>query len=58
MDCIVHGVAKSWTRLSHFHFTGLRWLRGDGREEAEVVGGADRARQPLCGSVVGTRQRL
>ena len=20
MDCIVHGVAKSWTRLSHFHF--------------------------------------
>ena len=26
MDCIVHGVAKSWTRLSyfHFHFQGLR----------------------------------
>ena len=21
-DCIVHGVAKSWTRLSEFHFTG------------------------------------
>ena len=21
MDCIVHGVAKSWTRLSHFHFS-------------------------------------
>ena len=20
MDCIVHGVAKSWTRLSSFHF--------------------------------------
>ena len=20
MDCIVHGVAKSWTRLSDFHF--------------------------------------
>ena len=20
MDCIVHGVAKSWTRLSNFHF--------------------------------------
>ena len=19
--CIVHGVAKSWTRLSHFHYT-------------------------------------
>ena len=22
MDCIVHGVAKSWTRLSNFH---LHW---------------------------------
>ena len=21
MDCIVHGVARSWTRLSDFHFT-------------------------------------
>ena len=20
MDCIVHGVAKSWTRLNNFHF--------------------------------------
>ena len=24
MDCIVHGVVKSWTRLSNFHFTSLR----------------------------------
>ena len=23
MDCIVHGVAKSWTGLSNFHFTSL-----------------------------------
>ena len=23
MDCIVHGVPKSWTRLSDFHFTVL-----------------------------------
>ena len=23
MDCIVHGVAKSRTRLSNFHFTSL-----------------------------------
>jgi len=23
MDYIVHGVAKSWTRLSNFHFTSL-----------------------------------
>ena len=21
MDCIVHGVTKSWTQLSDFHFT-------------------------------------
>ena len=26
MDCIVHGVAKSWTWLSNFHFTALREL--------------------------------
>ena len=26
MDCIVHGVAKSWTRLSDFHFTSLSAL--------------------------------
>ena len=24
-SCIVHGVAKSWTRLSDFHFTSLHW---------------------------------
>ena len=23
MDCRVHGIAKSWTRLSDFHFTSL-----------------------------------
>ena len=23
MDCMVHGVAKSWTRLSDFHFPSL-----------------------------------
>ena len=24
MDCVGHGVAKSWTRLSDFHFTSLQ----------------------------------
>ena len=24
MDCVVHGVAKSWTRLRNFHFTSLQ----------------------------------
>ena len=23
MGCIVHGVAKSWTRLSNFHLSGI-----------------------------------
>ena len=26
MDCIVHGVTKSWTPLSHFHFHVLIWV--------------------------------
>ena len=28
MDCTVHGVAKSWTQLSdfHFHFQEARWI--------------------------------
>ena len=25
MDCIVHGVAKSWTRLSDFHLSSVLW---------------------------------
>ena len=25
MDCIVHGISKSWTRLNDFHFTSLRY---------------------------------
>ena len=28
MDCIVHWVAKNWTRLSNFHFTSLHLLEG------------------------------
>ena len=30
MDCVVHGIAKSWTRLSNFnfHFVGLRCCSG------------------------------
>ena len=27
MDCIVHGVAKSWTRLSDFHFHFLNIMK-------------------------------
>ena len=39
-DCIVHRVAKSWTRLSDFHFTSLYWNtwrinlpNGEGRDD-------------------------
>ena len=28
MDCIVHGVAKSWTRLSDFHITWNKLIWG------------------------------
>ena len=27
MDCIVHGVAQSWTRQSDFNFLSLSWSR-------------------------------
>ena len=30
MDCIVHGVTKSWTRLSDFHFTSFHGLSDEG----------------------------
>ena len=29
MDCIVHGVAKSWTRLSDFHFHFFPFCSGN-----------------------------
>ena len=29
MDCTVHGVTKSWTLLSNFHFTSLHTVRID-----------------------------
>ena len=34
MDCIVHGVAKSQTRLSdfHFHFSDVAIRRGEGAQ--------------------------
>ena len=28
MDLIIHWVAKSWTRLSNFHFTSLPFIIG------------------------------
>ena len=32
MDCIVHGVAKSWTQLSDFHFLFNKAWRREGRD--------------------------
>ena len=37
MDCIVHGVTKSRTRLSDFHFTPLSWWLS-GKESACKTG--------------------
>ena len=31
MDCTVHGVAKSRTQLSNFHFNFLEW-KGEGKK--------------------------
>ena len=28
MNCIVHGVVKSWTQLSHFHFQCIHYVEG------------------------------
>ena len=54
MDCIVHGVAKSWTRLRDFHFTVCPWRT--------PCSGPERSSQPLspapdhrsCRSLPGT----
>ena len=36
MECTVHGVAKSRTRLSHFHFFTSRAVCGRGRHDSQV----------------------
>ena len=36
MDCIVHGVAKSQTQLSDFHFTGPAFNRGMSRTQSNT----------------------
>ena len=33
MNSIVHGIAKSWTRLSDFYFTSLYFPGGDSGKE-------------------------
>ena len=41
MDCIVHGVTKSWTQLSNFHFTWGAF--GYGRVKVSVTQSSDSA---------------
>ena len=36
MDFIVHGVTKSWTQLSDFHFTSLGFYRSVAKEESKI----------------------
>ena len=37
MDCIVHGVTKSWTRLSDFQFTSLHIPVKLGKKQAALL---------------------
>ena len=37
MDCIVHGVSKSWAQLSDFHFTSLHRLGQDQGGHGEII---------------------
>ena len=51
MDCIVHGVAKSWTQLSNFHIHSLLYCYC----KKEVVGTSpSRTRQEGIGVHLGT----
>ena len=48
MDCIVHGVSKSQTRLSNFHFHflfKLRFTTLKQKEKLRVQGGGQRKEQ-------------
>ena len=38
IDCIVHGVAKSQTRLSNFYFTSLHFTQGSQQQIQETLG--------------------
>ena len=44
MDCIVHGVAKSWTRLSdfHLHFSTIHQLQIRFRPLSQSVSNNDK----------------
>ena len=42
VDCIVHGVAKSWTRLSDFHFTSLLHFLQDDQPPLLIIRMTDR----------------
>ena len=37
MDCVVHGVAKSWTGLSDFHFNHMRLENSDNTGQVTLL---------------------
>ena len=37
MDCIVHGVAKSWTRLGDLHFHQVVWALASTRPQHKTI---------------------
>ena len=60
MDCTVHGVKKSWTRLSHFHFqhsielcTTPRIFSGGSDGKASVYNAGDLGSIPESGRSLG-----
>ena len=52
MDCTVHGVTKSWTRLSDFHFSSLPFPGGSDSKESACSAG-DLALIPGSGRAPG-----
>ena len=60
MDCIAHGVAKSWTQLSDFHFhflllnimrTAFSFQTGNAKEICLTPKQPQTSPSTLCGSV-------
>ena len=48
MDCIVQGVAKSWTQLSDFHFLSQYHNESIGLYSVDFPGGASGKKKKPC----------
>ena len=52
MDCIVYGVAKSWTQLSDFHFHFSIKLREGGKKKVKILQFCLHGKLELCASTL------